>query len=455
MGRAASRLTAILGGWLLFTLLPACSGEARQVSVPASAEARAERIRENGLATLRSRVVVTFDRPVEPAGTRLPLASHFELRIALADGSSRRQLVASAERSGTSRREVVLTVDALVTEGSVLSVSRRAFDSRADGNLEVAVSADLSPLAALLASQALVPADPAFFDPPAAREPDPAADDPAVMREALRRHLALRGSDAATKADALAMFDAIPGGVVPSPKVRAALAALTGTFAEPVLADLLTAQNCTRMPAASIDFREPPGMNRLLARVTYTGTGARVVSIHPSLRDERFELLMPLLVHEAVHCDQFDSRVEEVAATAFDTFLYLRLVAADPTLAAEQTRLARELRIDALAMINSGAVLPESVGVLRSPGVDAALPGTTAPHRSFAELVAAAYPSVTSLQSPVEPLAVAYMAALAAEAGAAPGDPFDLRYLDGVLAQAFDAPSLIAVIRAFGFVPAE
>ncbi|GIW17055.1 MAG: hypothetical protein KatS3mg064_0212 [Tepidiforma sp.] len=451
----AGRLTAVLGGWLLLVLLPACSGEPRPPAAPAGAEARAERIRENGLATLRSRVTVTFDRPAEVADSRIPLASHFELRIALAEGGSRRQLVAAAERSTANRREVVLTVDALVTEGSVLTVSRRAFDPRASGSFEVPVAADLSPLAALLASSALTPADPAFFDPPEEREPDPATDDPAAMREALRRHLAVRGSDAATSADALAVYDAIPAATVPSPKLRAALAALTGTFAEPALADLLTPANCTGQPAASIDFREPPGMERLLARVTYTGTGARVVSIHPSLRGERFELLIPLLAHEAVHCDQFDSRVEEVAATAFDTLLFLRLVAADPTLAEERTRLARELRIDALAMVNSGAVLPESIGVLRSPGVEAALPGTNAPYRSFAELVTTAYPTVTALQSPLEPLAAAYMAALAAETGAAAGDPFDLRYLDGLLAQALDGASLVAVIRAFGLEPAD
>jgi hypothetical protein len=69
--------------------------------------------------------------------------------------------------------------------------------------------------------------------------------------------------------------------------------------------------------------------------------------------------------------------------------------------------------------------------------------------------VTTAYPTVTALQSPLEPLAAAYMAALAAETGAAAGDPFDLRYLDGLLAQALDGAALVAVIRAFGLVPAD
>ena len=458
MDRPGARRVAGLSGRVLLLsllLLAACTAERQAPAVPGIVAVTAERIRdEHGLATTRSRVTVTFDGPVVPAESRIPLASHFEFDVLQADGSAKRVLVKTAERSPADRRQVVLEVDALVTRGSTLRVSRRAFNPAAPGVVEAEVGAGLEPVAALLASVALAPADPAFFDPPAPRAIDSAADDPAAMRAALARHLRQRGTDAATIADALAVYDAIPPATVPAPKLRAALAALVGTFAEPALTDLLTAQNCTGLPAASIDFRTPPGNERLLARVTYTGNGARVVSVEPGLRDERFELLMPLLAHEAVHCDQADSRVEEIVATAFDTLLFLQLVAADPSLAQERTRLARELRIDALALINSGGVWPESIGVLRSPGVVQALPGTNADHRSFAEFVVRSYPSVRELQSPTEPLAAAYMAGLASGAGVTAGDPFDLRQLDDLLGRALDIGDLMEVIRAFGLEPA-
>ncbi|GIW13851.1 MAG: hypothetical protein KatS3mg062_1290 [Tepidiforma sp.] len=451
---AAARPLVVLSG-LLVWLAAACSHGSGASPAPGVASVAAERVREDGAATLRSRVIVTFTGPARFAESRVPLASHFELRLKRADGSTTTVLVESAERSTEDRRQVVLTVDTLVTTGSVLVVSRKAFDPRAEGSIEAPITGAFEPAIALLASSALVPADPGFFDPPAAPGPDPAGDDAASMREALRRHLAMRGEDAITSSDALATYDAIPEAIVPSPRLRAALAGLTGTFAEPALTDLLTTNNCTGLPAASIDFREPPGDAKLLARVTYEGSGARVVSIHPSLRYDRFELLMPLLAHEAVHCDQADSKVEEVAATAFDTLLYLQLVAADPSLAEERTELARELRIDALALLNSGAAWPESVGILQSPGVSAVMPNTTAPYRSFAEFVAASYPAVTEVLSATEPLAAAYMGMLAAAAGAERGDPFDLRYLDGLLGRALEPRELVAVIEAFELVPAD
>jgi hypothetical protein len=452
---AARRLGLLICGGLIAAVLAGCSRGEPAPQAPGVATVTVERLRENGLATTRSRLTVFFDGPVESREGRVPLASHFELRLLQADGTTRRVLVASARRSEQSRREVILEVDYLVTNGSTLVISRRLFDRKASGSIEATVSGGLEPAVAILASRALRPADPSFYDPPVAAEPDPLAEDATAMRERLQAHLGSRGVDAETLADALAIFDAIPERQVPSPKLRAALAGLVGTFAEPALADLLTGQNCTGLPAQRIAFEAPPGDERLFARVTYAASGARVVSIDPALRDERFELLMPLLAHEAVHCDRFDSKVEEVAATAFDTLLFLRLVAADPTLAREQTRLARELRFDALAMLNSGGTWPESIGVLRSPGVSAALPETNAPYPSFGELAAAAYPSVTELRSPTEPLAAAYMTALAAEAGADRGDPFDLRYLDALLGMAVELRELLAVIATFGLEPVE
>lgn len=438
---------------LLAAGVAGCSGGEPARGAPGVASVEVGRIRENGLATTRTRLTVVFDGPIELREGRVPLASHFEIRLLQADGTSTRVLVTAAARSESSRREVLIDVDTLITNGSTLLISRRLFDPRATGTIDVPIEGAFEPAVAVLASRPLAPADPAFFEQPETAAPDPFADDPAAMRERLRVHLNTRGVDGKTLNEALAIFDAIPEAQVPSPKLRAALAALVGTFAEPAIGDLLTNRNCTGLPALRIAFEQPPGGERLFARVTYAGSGARVVSIDPALGDDRFELLMPLLAHEALHCDRLDSKVEEVAATAFDTLLYLQLLAADPTLAEERTRLARELRIDALAMVNSGGTWPESVGVLRSPGVTAVLPGTNARFPSFGELAAAAYPSVTALRSPTEPLATAYVVLLSAEVAREVEDAFDLRYLDGLLGEAFSLRDLFAVITAFGLEP--
>lgn len=452
MFRVAPRAALCAAAFLVAAAI-ACSGTPQERPPPDITEVRVERVRENGLATLRTRLTVSFATPPDFAQSRLPLASHFEIALAEATGGTRRLLVTRAERSDTNRRDVVLEVDAVVSRGSVLKVARRAFTPGANGFLEVVIEEGLEPFEALLATTALVPRDPAFFDPPETREPDLATDDIVAMRQILESHLRVRGSSAADITDALALYDAMPEGIVPAPKLRAALAALTGTFAEGAIASLLTAENCTGRPAALIDFQVPPGAERLLARVTYTPDGARVLSIHPETRNDRFELLMPLLVHEAVHCDQEDGRVEEIVATAFDTLLYLQLVAADPGLALEKTRLARELRIGALAMINSGGVYPETVGVLQSPGVANVLPGTNRSHGSFGEFVVHAYPSVTTVRSSTELTTLVYTATLAAGNDMPLGDPFDLLYLDALLGRSFDTQSMLAVILAFGLEP--
>lgn len=450
-GRHARSAAAL---FIALAIFGACG---RTESTPPSeiAAFEAERITENGLATLRTRVSVRFDRGFRAGESSLPLASHFEFEVPAAAGGTRRVLVALAKRSEMDRRVVELEVDALLPRGTRLIVQRRLFDPTARGTLEATLADGPEPAIVLLATQALTVSDAAFYD---AAEPPPAVaedDDPDALRRQLEQHLGLRGATPEDAADALQIFDAIPPETVPAAKLRAALAALTGTFAEPALASLFTPENCTGLPVANIDFRVPPGADQLLARVTYAGNGARVISIHPSLDGERFELLIPLLAHEAIHCDRQDGRLEEVAATAFDTLLYLHLLLADPSLAEAGGRLARELRVDALALINSGGVLPESIGLLRSPGVEAVLPETTAPYRSFAEFVAASYPGVTQVQSPPERLALEYGAVLAAAAGMPPGDPFDPVYLDELLGRSLDAGALFEVIAILGLEPFE
>jgi hypothetical protein len=440
---------------LLAAVLVACSAGGEGGPPPGVSSAVAERDVVDGKATLKSTVTVRFDRPFELARSRVPLASHFEFDVPMAVGGSRRVLVASAERPEDNSRTIVLKVDTLIPGGATLKVARRAFDAEATGEMEVTVEGELNPTLVLLASTELQVSDPSFYDAPVIAEATDADRDPAVQREALEFHLNQRQVDPQTYLDALAIYDAIPQDIVTSPKLRAALAALTGTFAEPALESLLTAENCTGLPTARIAFETPPGDAELIARVTYLGTGARVISVNPFAEGERIEHLMPILAHEAVHCDGLDGRAEELAATAFDGFLYLNLVAAEPELARTKTRVARELNIDAVALINSGGLLPESIGVLPSVGVTRILPGTNAEYRSFAEFILAAYPQIDLATSPTEPLAQAYADILAQTAEVERGDPFSIRYLDELLGRAIHPAVLVAAIQAFGLAPAS
>jgi hypothetical protein len=160
------------------------------------------------------------------------------------------------------------------------------------------------------------------------------------------------------------------------------------------------------------------------------------------------------MAHEAIHCDTEGSLVEEIVATSFDTLLYIQMLTMFPELALHGSPLSKDLNVDAIAMINSGRALPESLGVLRSPGVSQAVPSTNARAASFAELVAAAYAGQPPA-SPSEPLAILYAAILATAAGIQPQDAFNLEYLDAVIGTAIDPTALVAVIVALGLVPPE
>lgn len=438
-------------------LVGACGGGSPAGSPPEIKEATATRDVVDGAAQLKTTITVLFDRDFTLASSSVKLESRFELQvpdITKQQGSTTRVLVQTAERSKDNPRQVSLHVNALVPTGTTLSVARAAFQQNLSGSATATVSSDLTPVAAFLAAHPLQPGKPGVVDPDVQAPVTPADRDPAAVRSALGALLDRRGASSANRQAVLARYDSIPPSAVPSPKLRAALAALTGTFAEPALDSLFTGNNCTGQPVALIAFQTPPGDPSLLGRSTRQTDGRRIISINPSLEGERIEDLMPMVAHEAIHCDNSDGRYEEIAATAFDTFLYLGILVTDPTMATSGTLLAREFNIDAIALINSGRRYPESVGVLPSVGTTQVLPGTASPAVAFADYVAASYPSIQQNDSAEEPLAKAYSDALATIAGIPPGAPFNLTYLDELLGASMDPNILAADIGILGLVPA-
>jgi hypothetical protein len=414
--------------------------------------AKVERDTDQGAAKLTSTISVRFDRDFRLAKLDVPLASMFEISAPQIDGSNQRVLVKSAEQDSSDPRLIKLSIGSLVPDGSELRVDRRAFQKQNSGQMTTKISGDLDPVLVVLASTALVPTNPSFTGSPAATKATAQDRDPAAVRTVLEQSLRTRGSPDEVVTRALARYDSLPPTIV-GPKARAALAALTGTFAEPAIDSLVTGNNCTGKPVARVAFEPPPDQPELAARVSYAPDGARIISISPNVEGERLEYLMPLFVHEPIHCDQLDGRYEEVAATAFDTFFYLTLVAVMPDLADGNTLLARDLNLHAVAMINSGRFEPELIGVLPSPGVKLVLPGSRSTARSFAEYIAAAYPSITYNDSPDEALAQTYVGALAKAEGVAVGSAFDLNYLDRLIAHALPGEAYPILISAFALRP--
>jgi hypothetical protein len=431
-----------------------CGGSSE--APPEIVEATATRDSIDGDPGLTSTIIVRFARGIRlDEEEEIPLASRFEIFVPDPFDPDQSHLVLPREvrQSEEDRRVFEMGVDLIVPNGSQLRVSGRLFDEDAP-DLTATIEGDIESVYALLASTSLGPADSSIYDDGAFADPTGPDSDRAAMREQLIEHLETRQSGTDVIGLALNRFDTMSEDVVPDPKLRAVLAALTGTFADAAVEQLLTEQNCLGLPAALIAFQDPPDDPELFARVTHLETGQRVVSVSPRLAGEPIELLMPLLAHEAIHCDPFASLAEEVAATAFDTLLYLQLLTAFPDLVSHRSPLSKDLAIDAIAMINSGRALPESIGILQSPAVIRAIPYTNVEYGSFLQLVGASYFGLAPA-SPVEPLAAAYAETFADAAGLPLSDPFDLEYLDALLAFAIDPRALLLVIATLGLEPAN
>ncbi|MGK2964408.1 MAG: hypothetical protein ACSLFM_02240 [Tepidiformaceae bacterium] len=443
----------------LLLLATACSGDSEEPTpLPRATDAESERLVVDGVAYPQSIVRVRFDRAVRQAGGPIPFTSNFEFTVPtydLATGelSDERVLVQEAEIT-SGDRVIEFSIDTIVPDGSTLTITNRAFDTGDETTATITVTSNVTSEHVLFATSVFQTIDPTLFE--SGERTVTAADrDPALVRQSLEQHLEARGASEDVTAAALDAYDTMPPEIVTAPKLRAALAALTGTFGQPAIDSVLTAENCTGQPAARLAFETPPDFPDLLARVTYSADGRRVFSFSPALEAERIEHLMPLLLHEPIHCDQEDGTVEEVAATAFDTFLYIHLIASDPELAVGGSVLTRDLAVGAIAFINSGRLLPESAGILPTEGVVTVLPGTNAPYPSFADYVAAAYAGTGTLDSPAEPVAQAYADSLALGSGLPQGTAFDLQYLDALLSAALDPAIFTAAILALDLAPAN
>lgn len=449
-------IRAMVGGLVALALLltAACGGESEPPRAPLYlSEAIAERLYEDDLPQARSLVRVRFDGPVEPV---TPRAIHTAFRLVPPEGSplTGHPLAEPEIETVTlvSPRIVELVVNGLIVHGSKLHVAGGALEGAGE-EISIPVESQFTELGVVLAGGVLVFGDLSLVEPLPEEGPTAADRDPVRVRTSLQVHLDERNASERVQEVALALYDGIDPEIVPSAKARAALAALAGTFADAAVRSLLGADNCTGEPAAFIGFQEPPGDPELAARVTYADDGRRILSIRPDLEAAPFELLMPLIAHEAIHCDRVDSLTEEIVASAIDVYLYVHLLISQPELARDDSPLARNFNIEALAMLNSGQAVPESLGILASPHGREALPESGTTHRSFAELIAASYEDDVDDSAPLEPVAQQYLDALAEAVEAPFGSALDLAYVDLLLGRATTFEAISNLLDLFDLVP--
>ncbi|MBK9344890.1 MAG: hypothetical protein IPN07_18115 [Dehalococcoidia bacterium] len=210
-------------------------------------------------AKLTSTIKVKFDRDWELADTNLPFPSLFEIKAPQADGSTKRILIRTAERSATNTRLVTLTGERPDPRGRDAHRSRRRRSrGRRRGRSRRRSSRSWTRRACCSLRRRWWWLASVLYDEPVTAPVTDADRDAAAQRSLLETHFKSRpGAGSESLAAALAVYDGINTETVPSPKLRAAIAALTGTFAEPAITSLLTSDNCTSRPAAKIAFQVP------------------------------------------------------------------------------------------------------------------------------------------------------------------------------------------------------
>jgi hypothetical protein len=193
------------------------------------------------------------------------------------------------------------------------------------------------------------------------------ADGPALSeeetREELRAFLERRFPCSPQRVrDGLAVYgDPMARQKVPEPALRAALAALTGTVAEPAIEHLLR-----RAPVTLIHFGvflvpgdgEPVAMAGRFSLMD----GTEQIVIDRSYRFAPFPALSPLLAHEALHTgsdDNDDGLAEETVASAIEALVYMEMLLTDPTLAELPDELTR-FNNNLLAVIRLNSAPPGS-----------------------------------------------------------------------------------------------
>jgi hypothetical protein len=251
--------------------------------------------------------------------------------------------------------------------------------------------------------------------------------------------------------DGLGVFaDPIARQKIPDPTLRAALAALTGTFGEPAIHFLLY-----QAPVSTIHFgivifnREGfPQGSPATSHTLPDGTEAMVFDVRD--RFNPFGTFSALLFHEALHVEypravpadgDKPDRVglpEEATAVALESLIYMQMLLTDPTLATlpdPQTRGGNN-RL-ALARLNSGVAGTDRLNLfVPGSGVDID-PTTAAPVTEFYEYYAvtshetARGPEWHDLETHGNALLAAALPALAESGHTPPAKPdFDRATLD-------------------------
>ena len=162
-------------------------------------------------------------------------------------------------------------------------------------------------------------------------------------------------------------------GIVPNANLRAALASLYGTVAEPAVAALTTKNNITGKVWSSFDFSSDISADAPVGETKLNSNGRLYTYIQPSFAGEPFQVLSAQVAHEVTRQDAAnnsggklpDGIPESIIANDIEAVVYAQQLMTDPSTAANGTALVVRENTRLLALVNSGQGRFPNGGILQ------------------------------------------------------------------------------------------
>jgi hypothetical protein len=185
-------------------------------------------------------------------------------------------------------------------------------------------------------------------------------------------------NSSAERQSAMAVYsDSTAVSKVSSPSLRAALAALTGTFAEPAIDFILHSQVNGQPHFTDVHWADPSAFTSpgYIAEVIGLGNGQQYIQFNDAFRGENPFLFVDAMSHEPLHADGEIHQTEEAVNHSLDKLIYLHQLVRHPWLATSGHALSRYLDTQGILRINGGK--GTTLGLFDSNGDLPLMPGST------------------------------------------------------------------------------
>ncbi len=160
--------------------------------------------------------------------------------------------------------------------------------------------------------------------------------------------------------------------IMPDPKLRAGLFSLAGTSASAAIDSVLTSNNQSGKPYASINYDSTLSEGAMLAIAN--PDGSRIIKVSSAFKGEPIEAIGANFAHEVMHQDNVNGQQEEVLADTAKAIAWSEQLILNPGLANKNTASVRANNTLSLALLNSGNNGYPKVGITSAPQIQT---GTT------------------------------------------------------------------------------